>query len=85
MKRKLEIFTQKTINFKFFLDQQKMFATDTFTIQLQPKSLFRLCLSVVASNHTLLKKMWNEIPVNLQEILKRRCLLLDNEQPTGTD
>lgn len=45
-----------------------------FSIQLQPKSLFRMCLNSVANNEALLRRSWNELPHSLQSILYQRCM-----------
>ncbi|KAH9404773.1 Kelch domain-containing protein 2 [Tyrophagus putrescentiae] len=50
----------------------RIYARETFSIELQPKSLYRLCLGAVSRHEATLRPKWYDLPHNLQEVLSLR-------------
>ncbi|OTF78681.1 kelch domain-containing protein [Euroglyphus maynei] len=55
-----------------------IFAKDMFTIKFQPQSLFRICLSTISANLQLSEQLFHILPIDLLEIVFKRCLTNHN-------
>ncbi|KPM07121.1 kelch domain-containing protein [Sarcoptes scabiei] len=65
-------------NVSFEEKKNHIFAKNIFTIQLEPKSLFRQCLNVIANSLPLTENLINSLPRCLIEIVLKRCLTNTN-------